>query len=67
MNSSQVFIDKSKSGGYNNSTTSNARDFWKFTQFGTNIIATNHADNIQKFDENSPSYFMWWSRNKTLA
>ena len=28
MNSSQVFIDKSKSGGYNNSTTSNARDFF---------------------------------------
>jgi hypothetical protein len=48
MDSSLVFQDKSKSGGYNNSTTSNARDFWKFTQFGTNIIATNHADNIQK-------------------
>jgi len=57
MNSSQVFIDKSKSGGYNNSTTSNARDFWKFTQFGTNIIATNHADNIQKFNQGTDSAF----------
>ncbi len=57
MNSSQVFIDKSKSGGYNNSTTSNARDFWNFTQFGTNIIATNHADNIQKFNQGTDSAF----------
>ena len=57
MNSSQVFVDKSKSGGYNNSTTSNARDFWKFTQFGTNIIATNHADNIQKFNQGTDSAF----------
>ena len=57
MNSSQVFIDKSKSGGYNNSTTTNARDFWKFTQFGTNIIATNHADNIQKFNQGTDSVF----------
>ena len=57
MNSSQVFVDISKSGGYNNSTTSNARDFWNFTQFGTNIIATNHADNIQKFDQGTDSAF----------
>ena len=57
MNSSLVFIDKSKSGGYNNSTTENARDFWAFTQFGTNIIATNFADNIQKFDEGTDSAF----------
>ena len=48
MNSSGDFVNKSKSGGYSNSTTSNARDFWAFTQFGTNIIATNGADNIQK-------------------
>ena len=41
MNSSLVFVDKSKAGGYNNSTTSGSRDFWNFTQFGTNIIATN--------------------------
>ena len=57
MDSSLVFQDKSKSGGYNNSTTSNARDFWKFTQFGTNIIATNHADNIQKFNQGTDSLF----------
>ena len=57
MDSSLVFQDKSKSGGYNNSTTSNARDFWKFTQFGTNIIATNHADNIQKFDQGTDTLF----------
>jgi len=57
MNSSQVFVDISKSGGYNNSTTSNARDFWNFTQFGTNIIATNHADNIQKFNQGTDSAF----------
>lgn len=57
MNSSLVFIDKSKAGGYSNSTTENARDFWAFTQFGTNIIATNFADNIQKFDEGTDSAF----------
>ena len=28
MDSSLVFQDKSKAGGYNNSTTENARDFW---------------------------------------
>jgi len=57
MNSSLVFIDKSKAGGYSNSVTENARDFWAFTQFGTNIIATNFADNIQKFDEGTDSAF----------
>ncbi len=57
MNNSLVFIDKSKAGGYSNSTTENARDFWAFTQFGTNIIATNFADNIQKFDEGTDSAF----------
>ncbi|BAQ89452.1 phage stabilisation protein [uncultured Mediterranean phage uvMED] len=57
MNSSLVFQDKSKAGGYNNSTTENARDFWAFTQFGSNIIATNFADNIQKFEEGVDSAF----------
>ena len=57
MNSSLVFVDKSKAGGYSNSTTENARDFWAFTQFGSNIIATNFADNIQKFDEGTDSAF----------
>lgn len=57
MNNSGDFVNKSKSGGYNNSTTSNARDFWAFTQFGTNIIATNGADNIQKFDQGTDSLF----------
>ena len=57
MNSSQEFIDKSKAGGYNNSTTEGSRDYWAFTQFGSNIIATNHADNIQKFDEGTDSAF----------
>ena len=57
MDSSLVFQDKSKSGGYNNSTTENARDFWAFTQFGANIIATNFADNIQKFEEGVDTAF----------
>jgi hypothetical protein len=57
MDSSGNFVNKSKSGGYSNSTTSNARDFWSFTQFGTNIIATNHADNIQKFNQGTDSLF----------
>ncbi len=57
MDSSLVFQDKSKAGGYNNSTTENARDFWAFTQFGSNIIATNFADNIQKFEEGVDSAF----------
>lgn len=57
MDSSLVFQDKSKAGGYNNSTTENARDFWAFTQFGSNIIATNFADNIQKFEEGVDTAF----------
>ena len=57
MDSSLVFQDKSKGGGYNNSTTENARDFWAFTQFGANIIATNFADNIQKFEEGVDTAF----------
>jgi hypothetical protein len=57
MNTSQVFIDKSKAGGYNNSTTEGSRDYWAFTQFGSNIIAANHADNIQKFEEGVDSAF----------
>jgi hypothetical protein len=48
MDSSLVFQDISKVGGYNNSTTENARDFWAFTQF---------ADNIQKFEEGVDSDF----------
>jgi hypothetical protein len=57
MDSSLVFQDISKVGGYNNSTTENARDFWAFTQFGSNIIGTNFADNIQKFEEGVDSAF----------
>jgi hypothetical protein len=57
MDSSLVFQDISKVGGYNNSTTENARDFWAFTQFGSNIIGTNFADNIQKFEEGVDSDF----------
>mgnify|MGYP003133285990 FL=1 len=57
MNSSLVFQDKSKAGGYTNSVTAGSRDFWAFTQFGSNIIATNGADNIQKFEEGVDSIF----------
>ena len=57
MDSSLVFQDKSKAGGYNNSTTEGSRDFWAFTQFGANIIATNGANYIQKFEEGVDSLF----------
>ena len=57
MDNNGEFQDKSKSGGYSNSTTENARDFWSFTQFGANIIAANYADNIQKFEEGVDSLF----------
>ena len=57
MDSSFVFQDKSKAGGYNNSTTEGSRDFWAFTQFGSNIIATNGANYIQKFEEGVDSLF----------
>jgi hypothetical protein len=57
MDSSLVFQDKSKAGGYTNSTTDGSRDFWSFTQFGKNIIATNNADNIQKFEQGADSLF----------
>lgn len=57
MNSSIVFVDKSKAGGYNNSTTENSRDFWSFAQFGSRVIATNFADNIQSFVEGTSTAF----------
>lgn len=57
MDSNQEFQDKSKSGGYSNSTTEGSRDFWTFTQFGSNIIASNYADNIQKFEEGVDTAF----------
>ena len=57
MNSSLVFIDKSLAGGYSNSTTENSRDFWDFCQFGSRVIATNGADNIQSFVEGTSSAF----------
>ena len=57
MDSSLVFQDKSKAGGYTNSTTEGSRDFWAFTQFGANIIATNGANYIQKFEEGVDSLF----------
>ena len=57
MNSSIVFVDKSKAGGYNNSTTENSRDFWSFAQFGSRVIATNFADNIQSFVEGTSTTF----------
>ena len=57
MDSNLVFQDKSKAGGYNGSTTAGSRDFWSFTQFGANILATNGADNIQKFEEGTDTAF----------
>ena len=57
MDSSFVFQDKSKSSGYNGSTTAGSRDFWSITQFGSNIIASNGADNIQKFEEGVDTAF----------
>jgi len=57
MNTSGNFIDKSKSGGYNNSTTEGSKDFWSFVKFGDNVIASNFADNIQVFNEASSSAF----------
>ena len=57
MDTSLVFQDKSKAGGYSNSTTEGSRDFWAFTQFGKNIIATNHADYVQKFEQGADSLF----------
>lgn len=57
MDSSIIFQDKSKVGGYNNSTTENSRDFWSFAQFGSRVIATNFADNIQSFVEGTSTVF----------
>ena len=57
MNSSIVFIDKSKGGGYSNTTTEGSRDFWSFCQFGSRIVATNGSDNIQSFVEGTSSAF----------
>ena len=57
MDNNGDFQDKSKSGGYNNSTTEGSRDFWTFTKFGDNVIGTNYADNIQKFEEGTDTAF----------
>lgn len=57
MDNNGDFQDKSKSGGYSNSTTEGSRDFWSFTKFGDNVIGTNFADNIQKFEEGTDTAF----------
>ena len=57
MDNNGDFQDKSKSGGYNNSTTEGSKDYWSFIKFGDNIIASNFADNIQKFEEGTDSLF----------
>ena len=57
MDNSLVFQDKSKAGGYNSVTTEGSRDFWSFTQFGDNIIASNGTDYIQKFNEKTDTLF----------
>ena len=57
MDNNGDFQDKSKAGGYNNSTTEGSRDFWSFTKFGDNVIGTNYADNIQKFQEGTDTAF----------
>lgn len=57
MDANSDFQDVSKSGGYNNSTTDGSRDYWAFTKFGDNVIATNFADNIQVFNESSDTAF----------
>lgn len=57
MDNNGDFQDVSKSGGYSNSTTEGSRDFWSFTKFGDNVIGTNFADNIQKFEEGTDTAF----------
>ena len=57
MDANSDFQDVSKSGGYNNSTTDGSKDYWAFTKFGDNVIATNFADNIQVFNESSDTAF----------
>ena len=52
-----AFSDISKSGGYFSKTTEGSRDFWSFTQFGDNIIATNGTDPIQKINEKTDTLF----------
>lgn len=55
-NASGTFIDKSKAGGYNNSTTAGSKDYWSFVSFGDRVIASNFADNIQKFDTGDSAF-----------
>jgi len=57
MDSNGDFQDKSKSGGYNNVTTEGSKDYWSFAKFGNNVLATNFADNIQKFEEGTDTAF----------
>ena len=67
MDSNGDFQDKSKVGGYNNSTTEGSRDYWTFTQFGNKVIAANFADNLQKFDESSTSFSLLLFSKSRLA
>lgn len=55
-NASGTFIDKSKAGGYSNNTTSGSKDYWSFASFGDRVIASNFADNIQKFDTGDSAF-----------
>lgn len=48
-----TYSDVSKVGGY----TTGAEESWFFTQFGSNMIATNYADAIQAFNMGTSSVF----------
>lgn len=47
------WADVSISGGY----TTGSQEKWNFAQWGSQILATNYADNIQSFDMESSSAF----------
>lgn len=51
--SSAAWSDVSKVGGYSNGT----EDRWNFTQWGSQILGTNYADDIQEFTMGTSSLF----------
>jgi len=55
--SAQTWSNVSIAAGYDGLDTENDRTYWSFTQFGTNIFATNYVNPIQQFDLDNSSLF----------
>ena len=55
--SDQTWSNVSIAAGYDGLDTENDRTYWSFTQFGSNVFATNYVNPIQQFDLDNSSLF----------